>query len=663
MDPPSAIPPGEGQRASRLVSALFIASLGIFALVLFRRAWLSDDTFITFRTIDNFLNGYGLVWNVGERVQAYTHPLWMFILSGASLATGELVFTTLLLSIVISLAAVLLLATKIACSRLTAIFLVVVIALSNAFIDYSTSGLENPLSHLLLVIFFILFFSLPPSARKVFWLSFIASLGAVNRLDLLLIFGPALLCALYQTISSKTDFAKAILALIVGQAPLIAWEIFSVIYYGFPFPNTAYAKLNTGIPSFELFQQGWLYLRESLRTDPLTLVIIASGLILAFLGREKKNIPIALGIILYLVYILKIGGDFMSGRFLAAPFLCSLIILARFDLSNLPRLLTGILFAAVVAIGLLSATPTLNFIELDLTPEQRNAMVINQKIANERRYYSWSNGLFRIDPQTGIPAHPFALDGLETRQRSPKLARRITVGMFGYYAGPNVYVVDELALADALLARLPARRVDQWRIGHFQRTLPAGYLDTLRAGSNQLLDSKLYQLYDKLSLVTREGIWAPGRFRAIWQLNTGLAKALVDFDAYRYPKLTIVDPAVLKSWAELSRNIPAGTAWDAPGNLVFDESGIEVKMGELSHSSKLSLSLDGSNAYQIVFLRDGREIAVQEVAKASKKSEMTQLCLTVKPKAVQGGFDTIRIFSIQGDPDYSLGFLILGECQ
>ena len=52
--------------------------------------------------------------------------------------------------------------------------------------------------------------------------------------------------------------------------------------------------------------------------------------------------------------------------------------------------------------------------------------------------------------------------------------------MFGYYAGPNVYVVDELALADALLARLPARRVDQWRIGHFQRTLPAGYLDTLR---------------------------------------------------------------------------------------------------------------------------------------------------------------------------------------
>ena len=25
----------------------------------------------------------------------------------------------------------------------------------------------------------------------------------------------------------------------------LAWEMFSIFYYGFPFPNTAYAKLNT----------------------------------------------------------------------------------------------------------------------------------------------------------------------------------------------------------------------------------------------------------------------------------------------------------------------------------------------------------------------------------------------------------------------------------
>ncbi len=42
---------------------------------------MSDDAYITLRTVDNFINGYGLTWNISERVQAYTHPLWMFLLS------------------------------------------------------------------------------------------------------------------------------------------------------------------------------------------------------------------------------------------------------------------------------------------------------------------------------------------------------------------------------------------------------------------------------------------------------------------------------------------------------------------------------------------------------------------------------------------------------
>jgi len=35
-------------------------ALASFACVLLRTAWLSDDAFITFRVIDNFVNGYGL---------------------------------------------------------------------------------------------------------------------------------------------------------------------------------------------------------------------------------------------------------------------------------------------------------------------------------------------------------------------------------------------------------------------------------------------------------------------------------------------------------------------------------------------------------------------------------------------------------------------------
>ena len=59
---------------SRLSQFLVIALLGLFAAALGATAWVSDDAFITFRVVDNALAGHGLVWNVGERVQAEHQP-------------------------------------------------------------------------------------------------------------------------------------------------------------------------------------------------------------------------------------------------------------------------------------------------------------------------------------------------------------------------------------------------------------------------------------------------------------------------------------------------------------------------------------------------------------------------------------------------------------
>ena len=52
-----------------LPRAFTIAWLSLFAIVLVRTAWIGDDAYITFRTIDNFVHGYGLRWNVAEREQ------------------------------------------------------------------------------------------------------------------------------------------------------------------------------------------------------------------------------------------------------------------------------------------------------------------------------------------------------------------------------------------------------------------------------------------------------------------------------------------------------------------------------------------------------------------------------------------------------------------
>ncbi len=55
--------------------ATIVLLLAAIALLALKCAWVSDDAYITFRTVDNFVHGHGLRWNTGERVQAYTNPL------------------------------------------------------------------------------------------------------------------------------------------------------------------------------------------------------------------------------------------------------------------------------------------------------------------------------------------------------------------------------------------------------------------------------------------------------------------------------------------------------------------------------------------------------------------------------------------------------------
>ena len=141
-------------RRGTLVASLLV----LFAIVMFRTAWICDDAYITLRTADNFVHGYGLRWNIADRVQTYTHPLWLFLLSAVYFVTRESFLSTIFVSMAVSLGTILLLGLRIAASRTGALVGIVILTLSMAFMDYSTSGLENPMTHLLLALFFIVYF-------------------------------------------------------------------------------------------------------------------------------------------------------------------------------------------------------------------------------------------------------------------------------------------------------------------------------------------------------------------------------------------------------------------------------------------------------------------------------------------------------------------------
>src|SRR4029077_17106949 len=74
---------------------------------------------------------------------------------------------------------------------------------------------------------------------------------------------------------------RALGTIALATSPAWAWVLFSLVYYGFPFPNTAYAKLSPGIEHAVLVRQGLAYLRNALLTDPLTLVAMVGAPVLA----------------------------------------------------------------------------------------------------------------------------------------------------------------------------------------------------------------------------------------------------------------------------------------------------------------------------------------------------------------------------------------------
>ena len=493
---------------------LIIPMLAIFIALLVQTSWAEEDAFITLRTSDNLIHGYGLRWNVAERVQTFTNPLWMFMLAGTHAIIKNPYLTLILLSILVSTLAMLVVLVYVPQKNFGLLLAFSILALSKAFVDFSTSGLENPASHLLAGCFAALYLrsEKPISERNLFFLSLFAGLAAFNRMDTLLFCLPALGAMILNQPNKRN-----ILILLAGLSPFILWEIFSIIYYGFPVPNTYYAKLSTGVPLNESILQGVLYFVNSFGWDPITLTIIFSALGLSFISRRRDEILLAIGIVLYLTYILYIGGDFMSGRFFSTPLMMSVILLVHRveDASTLERYIwiSLVLFLGLMLAQLKSFN---NPLESDIITFDTSTGIADERFG----YYRFSN-LLLFSRNQDFQLYEFAKYGLYLKRDKIPLATIPGIGMAGYYAGPGTYIIDKLGLGDPLMARLKPADPKNWRIAHFERKVPDGYGDSIENNDNRIKDPALAEYYEKLLLITRGDIWSAERWEAIWKMNTG----------------------------------------------------------------------------------------------------------------------------------------------
>lgn len=509
----------------RIDPYLVVLALGALVFTVGLNAWVCDDAYITLRSVEALLDGRGLVWNPGERVQAYTHPLWMALLALALLVVRDAYLAALVLGGAFTLATAVGLCRVGARPKLAALVLVG-LAMSPSFVHFSTSGLENPASHLLLVAFTAVFVS-PPSDRRPMRQYALVALLLLNRTDLLFLVLIPSLWTFYED-GRRRGWRRAVGTAALAASPVLAWELFTLVYYGSLVPNTAYAKLAHGLPRSEVAAQGVRFLANFGSFDPVgaAMLVVSLGAILRpRMGARHR--ALATGVLLSLAYVVWIGGDFMSGRMLTPA-----LILALCGASTMPegearrpiatRVATAL--AAVVLVGLGMAPQRHVLMPLaesfDLPVEEGPLpRYATHWVGSERGHYASATSVWVVlehDPPR--PPHTW-YDRGEHLGNIGGVHRVRNIGFAGYAADDGATLIDPYALSSAFLARLPAFRNLSWHVGHYQRVIPPGYERSVAEGTCHMDDPELCALFDDVWTVTRAPVFSEGRLDAIVSLH------------------------------------------------------------------------------------------------------------------------------------------------
>lgn len=489
-----------------LAGAIMItALLGVAAY-----AWICDDATISLRYAWNLASGRGLVFNVGERVQGFTNPLWTLALALGALWGSHHVWA-IQLGLICSLGA---LAGLWSCARRLGLqaggfAAIVVLAFAcQPVLAFSTSGLENAATHMLVVACLAATLAERPRAVMIF-----ASLALLERLDTAPLLVPLVALAWTRAGASPRErFLACRSGMLVAGVLLGSWLGFATLYYGYPLPNTWYAKggLHVGL--------GLRYLGDFIALRPSSaIVLLGSPVATLAWSRSPALRAAAIGVLAQLAYVSTIGGDYMHGRFFTAAHVIACVGLVGCVAALEWKRKLGHAVVAMLALGAI--------INLVRPARSSGGMIV---VERERDFAVWRRGLVEVvPPEQGDPA----LAGVA-------ISNHLIGQVFGSDQG--IVWIDGYGLTDPYIARCPPLEVDP-RPGHAKRLIPRAYLRA-RGDVRQLprgrarLDARdpslgpeladmradprwpseeLRRRYEELELLTRGPLLAPARLRLI----------------------------------------------------------------------------------------------------------------------------------------------------
>ena len=274
-----------------LVFSVAAASAVAGIVLASNRAWLCDDAFITFRYIRNWSGGLGIVYNVGEHVEGYSHPLWLLILAPVAwLATPERASVVLGL---VSLGVVLgiLLVESWRASRIPVA--AVLLALNFDFTVWATGGLETMAVTTMVVCAVLALWH-----ERYLLSGILYSAAVLLRPD----------AALFYVVALPLVPAKTMIHFLAPGTVILLHVAWRYSYYGELLPNPYYAK----VVARGYWRQGLFYLWTFFSAYWSAWIAIPALLLV----RDRRIRLLLASTVVYLVlFVARVGGDFMFARF------------------------------------------------------------------------------------------------------------------------------------------------------------------------------------------------------------------------------------------------------------------------------------------------------------------------------------------------------------
>jgi hypothetical protein len=345
-----------------VLTALYFIFL-LIALQFF--GWIVDDLYIYFRYVNNILDGNGIVYNPGDRVEGVSGFSWLMALTVFGYLGLPLELTSKISGLTLALVNLFLIfkiSLKAGLGKLS--YLACILMLFNLpFVLWSISGFEIMFYMFLMLLSFKLIISLNSESRNIPYLSILLFLISVTRPEGILM-SLGFLLFVFNFTRDKSTTLKA--SLIFGVL-FCSFLLFRIFYFGDILPNTYYAKIGhnlIGYYEIRSYKNGLFYIIDFFKHNIqfITLLLLLPFTI-KHLIRNRIFLFAMTVLLLQFFFIIFAGGDWMvQYRFMipAIPFLslvtviCLNEFLVKRKYSAKQAIIVALLFPALATYSFIS---------------------------------------------------------------------------------------------------------------------------------------------------------------------------------------------------------------------------------------------------------------------------------------------------------------------